>query len=171
MDWLIVALRLIHIVFGVFWAGAIFFVVSFILPTARKAGPAGGGFMRTFAQSGFVNALAGSGTLTVLSGWWMMWIVSGNMNPAWMGSPTGIVLSVGGLAATAGLAVGLTISRPAGIRMGQLAGEIEAGGGQPNEAQAAELPALQARMAMGARWVSYLVAIAVVCMAVARYVG
>ena len=30
--------RLVHVVFGVFWAGAIFFLVSFVLPAARDAG-------------------------------------------------------------------------------------------------------------------------------------
>lgn len=170
MDVLLIVLRLVHVVFGIFWAGAVFFLVSFVLPAGRKAGPAGGPYMRRLAQSSFVNALAGSGALTVLSGWWLMWIVSGDMNPEWMGSPQGIVLSTGGLAATIGLGIGLAVSRPAGQRMGVLAAAIDAAGGQPTEAQAAELPALQARMAGAGRWVSILLFVAVVCMAVARYV-
>jgi len=145
VDVLLIVLRLVHVVFGVFWAGAIFFLVSFVLPAARSAGPAGGPYMRRLAQSSFVNALAGSAVLTVLSGFWLMWIVSGNLSPAWMGSPQGIALSIGGLAATVGLGIGLSVSRPAGKRMGVLAAAIDAAGGQPTEAQAAEVPALQAR--------------------------
>jgi len=169
VDVLLIVLRLIHVGFGVFWAGAIFFLVSFVLPAAREAGPAGGPYMRRFAQSSFVNALAGSGVLTVLSGAWLLWIVSGNMNPAWMGSPQGVALSVGGLAAIVGLGIGLSVSRPAGMRMGVLAAAIEAAGGQPTPEQAAELPALQARMGRAGRWVAMLLGVAVVCMAVARY--
>lgn len=170
MGALMIVLRLVHVVFGVFWAGSIFFMVSFLMPTARDAGPAGGPFMRRFAQSSFVNALAGAGVLTVLSGLWMMWIVSGNMSGAWFGSPQGITLSIGGLSAIVGLGIGLTMSRPAGMRMGVLAAAIEAAGGQPTPEQAAELPALQARMGRAGRWVAMLLAVAVVCMAVARYV-
>jgi hypothetical protein len=164
-----VLLRLVHIVFGVFWAGAVFFIVSFILPTARDAGPAGGPFMRRFAQSSFANALVGAGALTVLSGFVLLFYVSGQMNPGWLGSPTGIVLSIGGLAATVTLILGLAIQLPTVRRMAALARAVEAAGGQPTEAQAAELPALQARMSRIARWAAILLLVAVVTMAIARY--
>jgi hypothetical protein len=170
VDLILVLLRILHIVLGVFWAGSVFFVASFVLPTARAAGPAGGPFMRRFAMSGFINALTGSGVITVLTGLALMWYASGQLNAAWFGSPTGIVLSIGALSAIVALGIGLAVSRPAAMRMKALAEAIEAAGGTPTEAQLAELPALQAKMAGAVRWVSILLLIAVICMAGARYV-
>jgi uncharacterized membrane protein len=39
-------LRLIHILAGVFWVGAIFLIAGFLLPTARAMGREGGRFMQ-----------------------------------------------------------------------------------------------------------------------------
>lgn len=169
MNWLIIVLRLIHILFGIFWAGAIFFIVSFLLPTARAAGPGSAPFMQRFARSGFLQAALGSGTLTVLSGLWLMWLVAGG-NSEWFGSPTGITLSIGGLAAILALCIGWIMQRPTMQRLAAIAVAIEAAGGAATPEQMAELPALQARMAQRARWAAWLLAVAVVCMAVARYV-
>lgn len=168
MNWLIIVLRLIHILFGVFWAGSIFFIVSFMLPTARAAGPAGAPFMQRFARAGFVNAALGSGALTALAGFGLMWAVS-NGDSAWFGSPTGIVLSIGALAALVTLAIGFFVQRPTMGRMKAIAIAIEQNGA-PTPEQAAELPLLQAKMGKVARTAAWLLAITVVCMAVARYV-
>jgi len=168
MDWLIIILRLIHILFGVFWAGSIFFIVSFMLPAARAAGPGAAPYMQRFARSGFVYAAIGSGALSSLAGLWLMWIAAAGQS-AWFGSPTGITLSIGALAALVTLGLGIFIQRPTIGRMAAIAVAIEAAGGTPTAEQAAELPALQARMANIARIAAWLLAVAVVCMAVARY--
>lgn len=168
MNWLIIILRLIHILFGIFWAGAIFFIVSFLLPTARAAGPGSAPFMQRFARSGFLQAALGSGSLTVLSGVWLMWLVAGG-NSEWFGSPTGITLSIGGLAAILALSMGFIFQRPTMKRLAAIAQAIEAAGGTATAEQQAELPALQARMGKIARAAAWLLAVAVVCMAVARY--
>ena len=38
-------LRLIHILAGVFWAGSVFFLAGFLIPTVRETGPEGGRVM------------------------------------------------------------------------------------------------------------------------------
>jgi hypothetical protein len=170
VDLVMVVLRLVHVVFGVFWAGSMFFVVSFLLPTARDAGPGGAPFMRRFARSSFVNAAVGSAVLTILSGLVMFWLVSSRADAGWMGSPEGITLSLGALAALIAFGIGLGYQRPAAMRLAALAAEIEAAGGAPSEAQQRELPAIQARMMRGGRWIATLLLVAVVCMGVFRYV-
>jgi hypothetical protein len=42
----IIALRILHIGFGVFWAGSLFFMTSLLAPAIRGCGPAGGVVMR-----------------------------------------------------------------------------------------------------------------------------
>lgn len=68
MDILMIVMRFIHIVAGVFWVGAAFVVVRFILPTASAAGPAGGQFMQQLLRSGFTRAVIGAGVLNVPRG-------------------------------------------------------------------------------------------------------
>jgi hypothetical protein len=170
MDLLLILLRLIHVLFGVFWAGSMFFMVSFLLPTAREAGPAGAPFMRRFARSGFTNAAAGSAVLTVLSGLGLFWMLTKGNTGFIMGSGRGITLSIGALAAIVALIYGLVVQRPVGTRMATLAAEVDAAGGVPNEAQMAEMPGLQARLVRGLRIIAVLLLIAVACMAMARYV-
>ena len=41
MDPVLVVLRVVHVVGGVFWAGAVLFVVHFLEPAVRDAGPDG----------------------------------------------------------------------------------------------------------------------------------
>lgn len=167
MNWLIIVLRLIHILFGVFWAGSIFFIVSFMLPTARAAGPAGAPFMQRFARAGFVSAAIGSGALTCLAGFGLMWTESGG-DSGWYGSRMGIVLSIGSLTALVALGMGFFVQRPTMARMAAIAVAIEQNGGTPTAEQAAEMPLLQAKMGKVARTAAWLLAITVVCMAVAR---
>ena len=169
MNFLPIVLRLVHVVFGVFWAGSMFFMVSFLLPIARDAGPAGAPFMRRFAQSKFTNAVAGSAVLTVLSGIWLFWLLS-NGNKGFMASGRGITLSIGALSAIVALIFGLVVQRPIGERMATLAAEVDAAGGTPNAAQMAELPDLQRRLVRGVRIIASLLLVAVACMAVAQYV-
>ncbi|MFN8423525.1 MAG: hypothetical protein U0470_09135 [Anaerolineae bacterium] len=168
MNWLIIVLRLIHILFGVFWAGSIFFIVSFMLPTARAAGPAGA--VHAAVRAGRVRERRASGRARSSRRWpdSASWAVS-NGDSAWFGSPTGIVLSIGALAALVTLAIGFFVQRPTMGRMKAIAIAIEQNGA-PTPEQAAELPLLQAKMGKVARTAAWLLAITVVCMAVARYV-
>ena len=45
MDWLVILLRLIHIVLGAAWVGMMVMNVVFLTPTLRDAGPAAGPVM------------------------------------------------------------------------------------------------------------------------------
>ena len=49
MDTYLVVLRIVHILAGVFWVGAVFTTILFLQPTARDVGPAAGPFMAHLA--------------------------------------------------------------------------------------------------------------------------
>jgi hypothetical protein len=164
-----VILRLTHIVLGVFWAGTIFFITMFLLPAVRRAGPAGGSVMYHVARSRFIVALPSAAGLTILSGAAMFWTTSGQLNPAWLGSTPGTVLSFGAACAIVTFAIGMSIQRPATIRIADLADEIQASGGTPSAEQAARLAMLQRRVRMSLNVMSALLMAAVICMAVFRY--
>ncbi len=170
MDVFMVIFRLIHVVAGVFWAGAMFFSVAYLAPAAAAAGPEGGRFMqRLTTQTRFSAAMGITSGLTILSGLVMYFRVSGGLQLAWIGTGTGLTLTVGGLAALLGAGIGGSV-RATGQRLGMLGRTIESGGKLPTPDQIAQVQALQRRMAQLGQLTALLMLIAVVAMAIARYV-
>jgi len=171
VNWLIVALRLLHIFAGVFWAGAIFTLARFVLPAVAATGPVGQQFMRQLTMvQGLTRTMTLAGVTAVVAGLWLMWIDSNGFNAGWMGSGMGVMLSIGGLsgigAAASGVRSGVKASR-----LGQLFKEMDAAQGAPKPELIAEAQAIGAMLASGVRAVAVMLAITVVCMAVARYVA
>ena len=170
MDWYVIILRVIHIGAGVFWVGAAFVLFLFIQPSARELGPAGQAFMgHLTTRKKLPLAVLLAGAVTVLAGLLLYWRASAGLDADWIASGPGIGFTVGGLAAIVTLALGLTVTKPAIDRMGALGREIGTSGGQPTPEQASELQRLQARTVLVGRVSLVLLAIAVVAMAIARF--
>jgi uncharacterized membrane protein len=170
VDWLIVILRVLHIFTGVFWAGAVFMLVRFVMPAAAASGPEGGRFMRRLAvERGLSRALVAAGLTTVLAGLALLWIDSGGFGAGFMGTGMGVTLSIGALAGIGAVATGIR----SGMTVGSLArmgATVEAQGGPPSPEQATELQRLQVRLARSTRATAIQLVVTVVCMAAARYV-
>jgi uncharacterized membrane protein len=167
---LTIVLRLIHILLGVFWAGTIFFLVSFLEPSIRGAGPAGGQVMQQLNARRFLTHLPIIAALTILSGFGLYWRVSAGFEPAWMGSPVGVTLGIGAAAALVAFAIGVFVMRPATIKVLQLAPSLQQmAEGPERAARMAEIDGLRTRSRMAARTVASLLAITVAAMAIARY--
>jgi len=170
VNWLTVVLRIVHIGAGVFWMGSLFTVSNFVTPTAAAFGPEGPRFMRRLMlQQGLTRATLGSGGMTLLAGIWLMGIDSAGYQRAWFGGPMGVMISIGALAAIGAMAVGIR-SAMLVSRLDRLLSGIEAAGGPPKPEQLAEAQALGARLKASGRAGVVQGAIAVLCMAVARYV-
>ena len=144
-------------------------LVYFILPSLRASGPSGGQVMRTvLVKTSLVSYFPIVGGLTVLSGLAMFWRDSSIAQSNWAASASGMTFSIGGLAGlialiVGGVMVGRSISQ---IRQIFLASDP---GAPPSPEQAARIAQLQERAARGNRIVGPLLAIAVVAMAIARY--
>lgn len=170
MDWYVIVLRVIHIAAGVFWVGAAFVLFLFIQPSARATGPAGQEFMgHLTTRKKLPLAVLLSGVVTVLAGLLLYWRASGGLDTAWISSGPGISFTVGAVAAIVTLALGLAVTKPSIDRMGALGQQIASGGGPPTPEQVAELQRLQARTVLVGRISLVLLAVAVVAMAIARY--
>lgn len=166
MDPLYVTLRLVHVLCGVFWAGTAFFMVSFVDPTVRKLGPTGGQFMMAInTKTRYMLAMPVIALLTILSGTWLFMLMAGG-NPEFHRSATAMTLSVGGLASLVAFGVGLAVIKPCTTKLVALAGTIQEA---PSPEQQAGMQALQKKLQMGGRSIATLLGVAVVCMAVARY--
>ena len=165
---LTIVLRLIHILGGVFWVGAMIMLAGFLLPTVRATGREGGRFMQTLMQQQRLQLYLGlAAMLTVLSGVTMYARMAAATHGAWAGSRPGITYGVGAVAAILAAAVGGGVGSSAGRKMLALGQAIGSAG--PTPAQQAELTRLQSRMALGSRLAASFLVIAAGAMAVARY--
>lgn len=166
---LLLVLRVIHILGGVFWAGSSFLMTGFIEPTVRAAGDDGRRFMQRFnATSRFSTLIAAAAGLTVLAGLWLMWIVSGG-SEAFFQTGRGLGLTIGMLAGIIAFILGFVMqNRPLRL-MAAIGGVVAAAGGPPSAAQSAEIERLMGTVRLGGRLVAVLLLVSVVTMATARY--
>jgi uncharacterized membrane protein len=159
-------LRLLHIFSGVFWAGAVIYMASFVIPASADAGPAGGQFMQKLMARKVPVWMMVASIVNVLAGFRLMWILSG-FRGSWFTSPDGMSLTIGGAAAIIAIIYGMSVLRPASFRMAKLAQAI--GNNPPTPEQAAEAGALRKKLATGNKNVAILLSIAVICMSIAKY--
>jgi hypothetical protein len=171
MDKFMLILRMFHILLGVFWAGTIFFLVLFLGPSLRAAGPDGAPVMRELLRRRFLDVMPVVAGLTIVTGLILYWSLSGGMAVGWMRSPFGLSLTVGGVASVLAFIIGVSGVRADTLRAaGMTAALASALDDQERERMQAEIQRLRKRSATSARWVARLLIIAVATMAVARYV-
>ena len=169
MDLYMVVLRILHILAGVFWVGSALLVFFFLQPAAREVGPAAGPFMTHLSQNKRLpDVILWAAGITILAGLLMYWRVTDGLEPDLIGTPYGVSITVGALAAIVAVALGGSIVRPSMLRAGAIAQAAAAGGG-PTPEQAAEIQALQQRVRTVGNVVTPLLIFSVVAMAAARY--
>jgi len=168
---MLLVLRFIHVVGGAFWFGAVTFLTFFVMPSVQAAGPAAGPVMDQLTRVRRVPLfMMSAAILTILSGFALYARDSAGFSGPWMRSGSGMVFGIGGIVGTLAAVVGMATAAPAGKRMGVLGAQIKASGAPPTTEQAAELAALQNRIARGSAIAAVLIAIAITAMALARYI-
>ncbi len=167
----LVLLRLIHIFFGIVWAGANFMMVLFIMPSAKKLGPDGGKFMQQLARTNnFPLAINIAAILTILSGALIFWRGSGGMNLVWLKSGYGICLSIGSILALSAYIVGFFVQRPSALGMAALGKKISSTEGPPSADQMDNMTLLQRKLERAARTTAVLIALSVISMPIAKFI-
>ena len=169
MQAVMIVLRLIHIGTAIFWGGTAFFLVSFLTPAVRAAGPEGGKVMQRLVLSRFPTALPAAASLTVLSGLIMYAIDSGGLQPNWIATPAGLGFTFGGLMGLISLIIGLAVTVPIINKLAAYTREAMAAGKPPSPERLQEIQVLQTQMASAAVWNAIFIALAILGMASARY--
>ena len=168
----VVALRVVHIILGIYWGGTILFIATFLEPSVRSTGPAGGAVLMEMDRRGYFKIMPLVAILTVLAGISLLWIDSGGFQPAWMGSSQGIGFSIGGLAAIAALVIAVTIMRPNGKMLLALSrAAMQLPEGPERTARMSELAPIHERIRRVSLATTALIVIASAAMAVSRYLG
>ena len=168
--YLMILLRLFHILGGVFWVGSVAALAWFIYPSQAVLGESSGKFMQELMlKQKLSNWIGGAMVLTVLSGLAMYIRLSMVSNGGFASSRTGMVLGLGAVAAIIAAGIGGGVAGRAARSMAKLGEEIRAGGAPPTDAQRAEFARLQSRQGWALRTATSLLVITVAAMASARY--
>ncbi|HXV15583.1 MAG TPA: hypothetical protein VD758_02325 [Gemmatimonadaceae bacterium] len=167
---MMVILRLIHIIGGVFWVGTVLMIAWFLMPATKATGQSGLAVMQDvmMRQKLSVYLMTAMG-LTILSGLAMYVHLSMATNGAWSSSTMGKVLGFGALCGIVGGAIGGSNSRSTGLKMAAIGKAIQESGKPPTEEQRAEIDRLQTSAQKVLRIVAVLLLLAVASMASARY--
>ena len=169
MTYVMLILRLLHIVSGAFWVGTVITAVLFIEPTAKALDREGERFFAHLViRRRLAVVLAIAATVTVVAGALLYWIDSGGLRLEWIMTGTGIAFTAGGLSALIALAIAAIILKPEVDRLAAIA-DRDVGTAEDSARPPIEDEASERRLR---RWsliqVSLLV-FTVSAMAVARY--
>ena len=166
MNYLILALRLIHIIGGVFWVGSSVIFGFFISPTVAATADSGQKFMaHLITKTRLTGAITASAILTVLAGAALYWIDSQGFTSLWQSSGPGLGFGLGALFALVGLVFGMMVGRNVGI-LGKLASQVQ---GKPTNEQMGRIQSAQKQLGYAAPVSTLFLILALVCMATARY--
>ena len=168
---LMIALRLLHIVGGVFWVGAVMTLAWFVGPSTGVLGEATGKFFQEIMLRRKLSVwIASAMGLTVLSGLTMYGKYSMVANSHFASSRTGIVLGIGGLFAIVAAVIGGAAAGKTAKGIAEISRQIQAAGGPPTAEQKAQMTAMQMRQGKASRIAASLLLVTLVAMAIARYV-
>jgi hypothetical protein len=167
---LMILLRLIHILGGVFWVGTVFVITWFLLPSNKTTGQAGLVVMQEVMMRRKLSVyLMVAMGLTILSGLAMYARMAMITHGVWASTTNAKVLGFGALCGIVGGAIGGSISKATGMKMAAIGKAIQDSGQPPTEAQRSEITALQEKMQKVMSFVAILLVLAVAAMASARY--
>ena len=171
MDPLLLILRIVHVGAAIAWVGGALIGRYFLFPTAEALGPAAVPFMDHLNRQRRIGAYFPIvAVLTILAGAGLYWRDSNGLDIAWITSGPGLAFTIGGLAAIAAFLGGALLIIPSVAAQTAVQNELAAtGGGPPTEQQRARLAWAAGRMRLANRIDLPLLLIAVLTMAVGRY--
>jgi uncharacterized membrane protein len=137
------SLTFLHVLFAILWAGGAISAGFFFIPSVLDAGPAGGAVMAGVVKRRLPLVLTTSAFVVVLTGLRLYML---RFTAAWLTSPEGLALTLGGLLGLGAFAIGIFVQKPTAERLATLGGQVAASGGPPTPEQAAELARLRARL-------------------------
>ncbi len=160
-------MRLLHIVFGAFWAGAALFMAFVVIPRVQALGPAVAG--PVFAALGKIVGplLVGSGVITVAAGITMALRLRWGSLDSWFDTGWGWAIALGFVAALAALTVG---TRAALLARSMAAMGASMAGREPTPEEMGRMRSSSERLMKLGRIGSIRVLIALGTMASARFV-
>jgi len=170
--YLLILLRIIHIVAGSLWIGAAISYLFFVKPSVKSIGSVGPQFMQNLAERRrYPLFMVGVSLLTVLAGGVLYLYASGGFSLAWIKTGPGLGFTLGSLAALVAFFVGNFGIGPTSARMGALGEQMVAAGGPPSPEQLGLMQSLEKRLNRAEVIDFIMLTISILAMATARYWG
>jgi len=169
MVYLIIILRFLHILSGIFWVGFALMITFYISPAVQATQESGQKFFSYLLQhtnlSKFITVTA---LVSVLAGFSLYWINSNGFQSDWMKSGPGLGFGLGAVAALLGLHYGLLQNKrsKAMIQLGQ---KIQAQASPPTDEQRKSIQKLQTQLKTGGKLNAIFLLLASILMATARF--
>lgn len=161
----IIVARILHFVFGVFWAGTAMFMAVILEPRLRALGPTVQRPVMVAISPVLVSTMMISGTVTIASGLYLLVNLWGGVD-VFLDEEWGRAIFGGLIAAVLAFASGITTSVQ-GKKMIRMGDAIQGRPSTPEEMSG--MMRLSARLTLLGRATAVLVLIALVTMASARY--
>jgi uncharacterized membrane protein len=172
VDPVLLLLRIGHVGGAMVWFGGAIIGSFFLSPTVAALGPATAqpfmDHLMKRRRMGLMFPVVS--TLTVLCGLALYWRDSNGLQAAWIGSPSGLTFTIGGLAGIASLVGGMILVGPSIAEQTAVQSELAAAGGEPSERQRERLDRADRRMRLAMRLDMPLLLLAGLTMAVGRYI-
>lgn len=172
-SWYMVVFRTVHILAGVAWVGSIFLFVVFVQPSVAAIAPAGAPFVaELLGRRRLIDRIIGLAVITIVAGgflYWHDWQTYGSLGD-WVSSSFGATITVGLIASLVALSIGVFGTRPNVLRLLAIGRQVAESGGPPPPEVAAEVSAIQGRLKVFSRASFALLVLAVITMAIGRYV-
>ena len=166
MNILMIVLRLVHVLSGVFWAGATFVFASHVTPAVKATGPEGQKFMAHLSGRGRISdALGITGALVVISGLTMYFLNRWHLNT----TLSGIALTLGALLGLAAFLHGAFVQRRAIDSMKTIGMEVAASGGPPSPEQMEMMGKLAGKIERNGTILAYTLGVTVILMGIFQY--
>ena len=162
-----IILRILHIVFGVFWAGSAIFLASILEPRLKLMGPAVQGAVMRALMPVMIPAMLFSATVTIFAGIALALRLRGGELDSFLNTGWGLMILVGFITSMIAYILGMMTSA-SGRRLGSLVDSME--GRSPTTEESARMHKLRSRLTIFGRINAILVVIAVATMASARFV-
>jgi uncharacterized membrane protein len=170
MDWIV--LRLVHVLGGAFWFGAVMTNFVFVQPAILGSGSDGQRVMvHVLRDRRFLDVVLGAAVLTGLAGGLLFWRDSNGLDPGVVFAVSGVGFTIGGVAGLLALLLFLFVGYPNTRRLIAIGSRLEAEGRPPTADEQAHLVRSQAALRPIAVAVPVLLGVAAAAMATARYWG
>jgi uncharacterized membrane protein len=163
------ALRLTHVLGGIFWVGSALFTSFFLVPALATSGVNAGEVMTALRRRHLMTFLPLVALLTIGSGVRLIWIASAGSLSTYVASPQGRAFALAGTAAIIAFLVSLTVARPAATRAAVLGRALGSAPEVERARLARELDVLRRRNAVASTMVVTLLLLGSAGMAVAKY--
>lgn len=170
MDLLFLVARVLHVLLGAFWAGALIFNAIFLLPSMRDAGADAAKVAAGLTRRRFIDIMPVVALVTIVTGLYLYWHNSSGFSPAYMHSSIGMTYAFGAVASIVALGLGAGILRPSMKRAGSLTQAMSTMSPEDAARTGAEVQALRAKVGKIGVIVAWLLAFTVITMALGRYV-